>query len=109
MLDYHQPDARGRFGPVNGTYFGGTFVAETLIHALRELESTYDRYRGDAEFQAVPHLEQFAGEAFDGIPAGGLDVALGPLADVVRLGDGAQVAVPVLVGLGTGLEISRFS
>ena len=47
MLDYHQPDARGHFGP-----YGGTFVAETLIHALRELEAAYERYRGDAEFQA---------------------------------------------------------
>jgi hypothetical protein len=34
MLNYHQPDARGHFGP-----YGGTFVAETLIHALHELRS----------------------------------------------------------------------
>ena len=47
MLNYHQPDARGHFGP-----YGGTFVAETLIHALKELEATYERYRNDPEFQA---------------------------------------------------------
>ncbi len=47
MLNYQQPDARGHFGP-----YGGTFVAETLIHALHELEAAYDRYRQDPEFQA---------------------------------------------------------
>ena len=34
MLNYQQPDARGHFGP-----YGGTFVAETLIHALDELKA----------------------------------------------------------------------
>ena len=47
MLNYQQPDARGHFGP-----YGGTFVAETLIHALRELEAEYARVRDDAAFQA---------------------------------------------------------
>ena len=46
MLNYHQPDARGHFGP-----YGGTFVAETLIHALDELKAAYDKYRNDADFQ----------------------------------------------------------
>ena len=46
MLDYQQPDARGHFGP-----YGGTFVAETLIHALDELKAVYARYQHDAEFQ----------------------------------------------------------
>jgi tryptophan synthase beta chain len=46
MLNYAQPDARGHFGP-----YGGTFVAETLIHALHELEATYAQYRDDPEFQ----------------------------------------------------------
>jgi tryptophan synthase beta chain len=45
MLSYQHPDARGHFGP-----YGGTFVAETLIHALRELEAAYAKYRNDAEF-----------------------------------------------------------
>jgi tryptophan synthase beta chain len=52
MLDYQQPDARGHFGPVNGTTYGGTFVAETLIHALHELEAAYAKYRADPEFVA---------------------------------------------------------
>ena len=46
MLNYQQPDASGHFGP-----YGGTFVAETLIHALHELEAAFARYRVDAEFQ----------------------------------------------------------
>jgi hypothetical protein len=44
MFEYQQPDARGHFGPVNGTSYGGTFVAETLIHALDELKAAYARY-----------------------------------------------------------------
>ncbi|HRD84277.1 MAG TPA: tryptophan synthase subunit beta, partial [Rubrivivax sp.] len=47
MLNYSQPDARGHFGP-----YGGSFVAETLTHALDELRAAYERYRGDPEFQA---------------------------------------------------------
>ena len=47
MLNYQQPDARGHFGP-----YGGTFVAETLIHALDELKGAYEHYRRDAEFVA---------------------------------------------------------
>ena len=42
MLNYQQPDARGHFGP-----YGGTFVAESLIHALHELEAAYAQYRAD--------------------------------------------------------------
>jgi tryptophan synthase beta chain len=47
MLNYDQPDARGHFG-----LYGGTFVAETLIHALDELKAAYARYRDDPEFIA---------------------------------------------------------
>jgi tryptophan synthase beta chain len=46
MSDYSQPDATGHFGP-----YGGTFVAETLVHAISELKDAYARYRVDAEFQ----------------------------------------------------------
>lgn len=58
MLNYQQPDARGHFGP-----YGGTFVAETLIHALRELEASYEKYRNDPEFQAEfrHELKHFVG------------------------------------------------
>jgi tryptophan synthase beta chain len=58
MLNYQQPDARGHFGP-----YGGTFVAETLIHALHELEASYDKYRQDPEFMAEFHheLKHFVG------------------------------------------------
>ncbi len=47
MFDYQQPDARGHFGP-----YGGTFVAETLVHALDELNAAYEHYRKDPEFIA---------------------------------------------------------
>ena len=58
MLDYQQPDARGHFGP-----YGGTFVAETLIHALRELAAVYAQYREDPEFVAEfrHELKHFVG------------------------------------------------
>ena len=47
MLNYQQPDSRGHFGP-----YGGTFVAETLIHALDDLQAAYARYRADPDFVA---------------------------------------------------------
>ena len=47
------PDARGRFGQ-----FGGMFVPETLMGAVRELESEYRAAKADAEFQAT--LESLA-------------------------------------------------
>ena len=47
MLDYHQPDASGHFGP-----YGGTFVAETLFHALDELKACYEAACLDPAFDA---------------------------------------------------------
>jgi tryptophan synthase beta chain len=47
--DYQLPDASGHFGP-----YGGSFVAETLSHALAELNEAYARYSQDPEF-----LEEF--------------------------------------------------
>ena len=44
---YNMPDARGHFGP-----YGGTFVSETLIHALDELKGMYAKYQHDPEFIA---------------------------------------------------------
>jgi len=52
MLNYDQPDVRGHFGP-----YGGTFVAETLIHALDELRAAYARYRDDPAFVAEYRAE----------------------------------------------------
>jgi len=46
MFDYHQPDASGHFGR-----YGGSFVSETLTHAISELRQAYEHYRDDAEFQ----------------------------------------------------------
>jgi tryptophan synthase beta chain len=47
MQMYDLPDARGHFGP-----YGGVFVAETLIHALGELLTAYQRFRDDPDFKA---------------------------------------------------------
>ncbi|RJG17801.1 tryptophan synthase subunit beta [Massilia cavernae] len=47
--DYQLPDAKGHFGP-----YGGSFVAETLSHALAELKEAYARYSHDPGF-----LEEF--------------------------------------------------
>ncbi|HJD44363.1 MAG TPA: tryptophan synthase subunit beta [Candidatus Paenalcaligenes intestinipullorum] len=52
MKSYAYPDQNGRFGQ-----FGGAFVAETLVHALDELRTAYDRYKDDPEF-----LNEFAYE-----------------------------------------------
>jgi tryptophan synthase beta chain len=46
-ISYDQPDARGHFGP-----YGGRFVAETLVHALDELNAAYEHYRKDPDFIA---------------------------------------------------------
>ncbi len=53
-----QPDATGHFGP-----YGGSFVPETLIHALEELTSEYARARADAaiERELADTLRDFAG------------------------------------------------
>ena len=58
MFEYQQPDARGHFGP-----YGGTFVAETLIHALDELKAVWDEARADPSFQAEfrSELKHFVG------------------------------------------------
>jgi tryptophan synthase beta chain len=46
---YQLPDTTGHFGP-----YGGSFVAETLSHALAELNEAYARYSKDPAF-----LEEF--------------------------------------------------
>ena len=56
VMSYSQPDARGHFGP-----YGGTFVAETLIHALDELKDAYAQAQRDPAFDAefrseLPHF-----------------------------------------------------
>jgi tryptophan synthase beta chain len=58
MKPYDLPDARGHFGP-----YGGSFVSETLVHALEELRQAYARYRDDPEFVAQfrDELEHFVG------------------------------------------------
>jgi len=41
------PDARGHFGP-----YGGSFIAETLMDPVKELQEAYERYRRDPAFVA---------------------------------------------------------
>ncbi len=47
MMTYDQPDAAGHFG-----MYGGSFVSETLTHAIAELREAYARYQHDPEFLA---------------------------------------------------------
>ena len=49
---YQLPDARGHFG-----MYGGSFVSETLSHALGELTEAYAHYSTDPEFLAEYHSE----------------------------------------------------
>jgi tryptophan synthase beta chain len=58
VFDYQQPDASGHFGP-----YGGSFVSETLVHALDELKAAYEHYRHDPEFIAEfqRELKHFVG------------------------------------------------
>jgi tryptophan synthase beta chain len=44
---YQQPDSRGHFG-----IYGGSFVSETLTHAINELRAAYAKYQHDPEFLA---------------------------------------------------------
>lgn len=50
--NYPFPDANGHFGP-----YGGTFVSETLTHALTELKEAYAHYSSDPEFLAEYRYE----------------------------------------------------
>jgi tryptophan synthase beta chain len=52
LKTYSLPDENGHFGQ-----YGGSFVAETLVHALDELRAAYARYRDDPDF-----LQEFASE-----------------------------------------------
>src|SRR4051794_39922099 len=54
----HVPDVQGRFGP-----YGGRFVPETLMYALRQLTEQYGQAREDTEFQRQFHyyLENYVG------------------------------------------------
>lgn len=58
MSSYQQPDASGHFGP-----YGGSFVSETLVHALDELKAAYAHYRSDPVFIAEfkHELKHFVG------------------------------------------------
>ena len=44
-----RPDSLGRFGK-----FGGKYVPETLMPALAELETAFNQYHDDADFQTIP-------------------------------------------------------
>ena len=69
MKPYDLPDERGHFGP-----YGGIFVAETLMHALADLNEAYAKYRKDPEFIAEyqSELTHFvAGRAPSTTPAAG--------------------------------------
>ncbi|GAB3544460.1 tryptophan synthase subunit beta [Noviherbaspirillum agri] len=55
---YNLPDSRGHFGP-----YGGSFVSETLTHALTQLKEGYAHFRSDPDFRAEfeNELKHFVG------------------------------------------------
>jgi tryptophan synthase beta chain len=57
-MDYSSYPVKGKYGR-----YGGSFVPETLVAALSELEMAYARLRGDKEFQQrlSGYLSTFAG------------------------------------------------
>jgi tryptophan synthase beta chain len=58
MFDYQQPDPQGHFG-----IYGGSFVSETLTHAINELKDAYAKYQFDTAFMAefASELAHFVG------------------------------------------------
>lgn len=55
---YQAPDQNGFYGD-----FGGRFVPETLMHAVKELEETYEASKTDSDFQQeiAYYLKQYVG------------------------------------------------
>jgi tryptophan synthase beta chain len=58
MPSYQQPDAAGHFG-----IYGGSFVSETLTHAIAQLREAYAKYQHDPDFIAEfnSELKHFVG------------------------------------------------
>lgn len=58
MNHYNMPDPKGHFGP-----YGGIFVADTLIHAVKELDEAYQKHSRDPAFIAEfrNELTEFVG------------------------------------------------
>src|SRR5689334_17091727 len=52
MPSYQQPDSSGHFG-----IYGGSFVSETLTHAISELRDAYAKFKDDPAFLAEFHYE----------------------------------------------------
>ncbi|QRN04129.1 tryptophan synthase subunit beta [Legionella sp. MW5194] len=54
------PDEHGHFGP-----YGGVFVADTLMQALQQLKTAYEKYRLDPDFLAelTSELKDYVGRA----------------------------------------------
>ena len=55
---YQQPNEQGFYGE-----FGGQFVPETLMYAVKELTETYEETKKDVEFQKEfsYYLKQYVG------------------------------------------------
>ena len=111
LKPYHLPDSRGHFGK-----FGGSFVAETLVHALDALRDAYARYRDDPEFQRefAYELEHFVGrpgalamgEAEKGKAMGedAVNVLVVELGELSSEAERLRLSVIAAVGLGEMLD-----
>ncbi len=71
---YNMPDERGHFGP-----YGGIFVAETLMPAIKELNEAYQKYLDDPDFVAEldQDLQHYVGRPSPLYHAGRWSKALG--------------------------------
>lgn len=60
MSEKELPDSHGHFGA-----YGGIFVADTLMHALDQLQQAYQKYRQEPEFKAelAAELHDYVGRA----------------------------------------------
>ena len=63
MFQYDQPDATGHFRHAGTPTYGGSFVSETLVHALEQLKDAYAHCQNDPEFLAEfkKELKHFVG------------------------------------------------
>ena len=79
MFQYQQPDPTGHFG-----IYGGSFVSETLTHAINELRDAYAKYQHDPAFLAEFHYElaHFVGRPSPGLPRRAHEPRTGRRADL---------------------------
>ena len=102
MPSYQQPDASGHFG-----IYGGSFVSETLTHAIAELREAYAKYRDEPDFLAEfrYELKHFVGRPSPIYHAQRMSREQGGAHRRDELGDQAGV-LDALGGLDAGTHVN---